>query len=57
MALTGKIGYRTTIFGKQILRVEVRTVDFYINETHIWRDATTNDINNLVLSATLKKRP
>jgi hypothetical protein len=54
--LTGKIGYRTSILGKQILRVEAEIKD-YITTKIIWRDATINDMNNLLLSATLKKRP
>lgn len=55
--LTGKIGYRTSIFGKQILRVEVTRTTYILTTGYIWRDATINDINNLILSATLKKRP
>jgi hypothetical protein len=55
--LTGKIGYRENWNGKHIVRVELRNNDYQTIDELVWRDATTNDMNSLVFSAMLKKRP
>jgi hypothetical protein len=55
--LTGKVGYRTDWWGNHVVRVELRNDMYQTIDELKWRDATTDDMNNLVLSATVKKRP